>query len=116
MGMLVYRFGRWRCSIRLGRYGIFFSMIYKVPFKLMQIVAGIELPCKVVLGRNFIIDHFGGIVISGYAKFGDNCRIRNGVVVGLRRVGDNMAPSSAITLILEQARSYWDRYALVTTY
>ena len=94
----------------------FFSMIYKVPFKLMQIVAGIELPCKVVLGRNFIIDHFGGIVISGYAKFGDNCRIRNGVVVGLRRVGDNMAPSSAITLILEQARSYWDRYALVTTY
>jgi serine O-acetyltransferase len=39
-----------------------------------------------------VIDHFGGIIISGYAKFGDNCRIRNGVVVGIRRVGDRSAP------------------------
>jgi serine O-acetyltransferase len=46
----------------------------------------------VEIGQNFIIDHFGGIVISGYAKFGDNCRIRNGVVVGLRNVGDGRAP------------------------
>jgi serine O-acetyltransferase len=90
--MLVYRFGRWRYSIRLGLVRKFFSMIYKVLFKFMQIVTGIELPCEVVLGRNFIIDHFGGIVISGYAKFGDNCRIRNGVVVGLRRVGDKCGP------------------------
>jgi serine O-acetyltransferase len=44
------------------------------------------------LGRNFVIDHSGGIVISGYAKFGDNCRIRNGVVVGLSRVDDPCAP------------------------
>ncbi|MGH9577257.1 MAG: serine O-acetyltransferase, partial [Terriglobales bacterium] len=35
---------------------------------------------------------FGGIVISGYAKFGDNCRIRNGVVVGLQRVDQPCAP------------------------
>jgi serine acetyltransferase len=44
------------------------------------------------LGKNFVIDHFGGIVISGYASFGDNCRIRNGAVVGLRRVGEPCAP------------------------
>jgi serine O-acetyltransferase len=44
------------------------------------------------VGRNFVIDHFGGIVISGYAKFGDNCRIRNGVVVGLRRIEEKRAP------------------------
>jgi serine O-acetyltransferase len=30
--------------------------------------------------------------ISGYAKFGDNCRIRNGVVVGLRRVDEPRVP------------------------
>jgi serine O-acetyltransferase len=46
----------------------------------------------VKLGRNFIIDHFGGVVIGGYAKFGDNCRIRNGVVVALRRIEDKRAP------------------------
>src|SRR5262249_3547484 len=45
------------------------------------------------VGRNLVIDHFGGTVISGYAKLGDNCRIRNGVVIGLRRVGENFAPS-----------------------
>jgi serine O-acetyltransferase len=39
-----------------------------------------------------VIDHFGDIVISGYARFGDNCRIRNGVTVGLRKVEDPAAP------------------------
>ena len=47
---------------------------------------------EAVIGNNFVIDHFGGIVISGYAKFGDNCRIRNGVVVGLQRVDEPCAP------------------------
>jgi serine O-acetyltransferase len=54
--------------------------------------SGIELPCEVKVGKNFVIDHFGGIVVSGYASFGDNCRIRNGVVVGLRRVDEPCAP------------------------
>ncbi|XSC45482.1 serine acetyltransferase [Bradyrhizobium sp. RDT10] len=53
---------------------------------------GIELPCEAIVGRNFVIDHFGGIIVSGYARFGDNCRIRNGVVVGLRRVDEPVAP------------------------
>ncbi len=59
---------------------------------MIQIMTGIELPCEVEIGQNFVIDHFGGIVISGYAKFGNNCRIRNGVVVGLSRVDQPCAP------------------------
>jgi serine O-acetyltransferase len=90
--MLVYRFGRWRYGVRPALLRKLFSLIYKILFKLVQVAAGIELPCEVDIGRNFVIDHFGGIVISGYAKFGDNCRIRNGVVVGLRRVGEPCAP------------------------
>jgi serine O-acetyltransferase len=69
-----------------------FSLLYRILFKLVQIVTGIELPCEVTVGRNFIIDHFGGIIISGYARFGDNCRIRNGVTVGLRRINEPRAP------------------------
>jgi serine O-acetyltransferase len=69
-----------------------FSLVYRIWFKLIQIITGIEIPCEVDIGRNFIIDHFGGIVVSGYAKFGDNCRIRNGVVVGLRRIDEPCAP------------------------
>lgn len=90
--LVVYRFGRWRYRVRPAPLRKFFSLIYKIWFKFTQIVTGIELPCEVEIGRNFVIDHFGGIVISGYAKFGDNCRIRNGVVVGLQRVDEPCAP------------------------
>jgi serine O-acetyltransferase len=90
--MVVYRFGRWRYTIRFAPVRKVFSLLYKIAFKLVQIVTGIELPCEVELGRGFVIDHSGGIVISGYARFGDHCRIRNGVVVGLARVEDPCAP------------------------
>lgn len=68
------------------------SLIYKMMYKFMQVITGIELPCEAEIGRNFIIDHFGGIVVSGYAKFGDNCRIRNGVVIGLKTIEEPGAP------------------------
>lgn len=90
--LVVYRFGRWRYGIKHRFVRMPFSLLYKVLYKYIQIVTGIELPCEAVIGRNFIIDHFGGIVISGYARFGDNCRIRNGVVVGLQRTDDPIAP------------------------
>ena len=91
--MLVYRFGRWRYQIKSDLVRKPFSLIYKLLYKLVQILTGIELPCEVELGERFIIDHFGGIVISGYAKFGDDCRIRNGVVVGLKSVNEPCAPT-----------------------
>jgi serine O-acetyltransferase len=90
--MVVYRFGRWRYNVKPIILRKLLSLIYRVLLKVVQILTGIELPCEVEVGRNFIIDHFGGIIISGYAKFGDNCRIRNGVVVGLRRVEERSAP------------------------
>jgi len=90
--MLVYRFGCWRYGIKSGLLRKPCSFLYKILFKFVQVLTGIELPCEAVVGRNFIIDHFGGIIISGYAKFGDNCRIRTGVVVGLRRIEEKCAP------------------------
>ena len=90
--MIVYRFGRWRYGVKPAILRKLFSFIYKVLFKFIQIVTGIELPCEADIGRNFVIDHFGGIIISGYAKFGNDCRIRNGVVVGLRRLEEKFAP------------------------
>ena len=90
--LLVYRFGRWRYGVRPALLRKLFSLIYKVLFKFVQIITGVELPCEVVIGRNFVIDHFGGIVVSGYARFGDDCRIRNGVVVGLKNVDEPIAP------------------------
>jgi serine O-acetyltransferase len=90
--MLVYRFGRWRYGVRPTLLRKICSFVYKLLFKLIQIITGIELPCEAEVGRNFVIDHFGGIIVSGYTKFGDNCRIRNGVTIGLRRIEEKLAP------------------------
>jgi serine O-acetyltransferase len=67
--MIVYRFGRWRYSVRPALLRKLFSLVYKFLFKLVQIVTGIE-PCEVVVGRNFVLT-FGGIIVSGYARFGE---------------------------------------------
>lgn len=90
--MLVYRFGRWRYGVRPPILRKLFSLIYKLLHKLIQIITGIDLPCEAEVGNGFIIDHFGGVIVSGYAKFGNNCRIRNGVVVGLKNVEEPGAP------------------------
>lgn len=90
--MIVYRLGRWRYGIQKGWVRKPFSLIYKFLYKVVQVLTGIEFPCEVEIGRNFRIDHFSGIVVSGYAKFGDNCIIRNGVTVGLRHTEHPVAP------------------------
>ena len=90
--LIVYRFGRWRYGVRSRILRKFFSFVYKILYKLVQILTGIELPCEATIGHRFVIDHFGGIIVSGYAVFGDDCRIRNGVVVGLANVGVPKAP------------------------
>jgi serine O-acetyltransferase len=44
------------------------------------------------VGRGFVIDHAGGIVVSGFARMGQNCRLRPGVVIGLAHVSNPCAP------------------------
>jgi serine O-acetyltransferase len=90
--MAVYRLGCWRYTIRQRWLRVPFSVLYRFLHVINQILTGIELPCEVKLGRRFRIDHFGGIIISGDAQFGDDCVIRNGVTVGLRRTGHRGAP------------------------
>ena len=90
--LVVYRFGRWRYGVRPAWARKVFSLVYKILFKYIQIVTGIELPCEVQIGRNFVIDHFGGVIVHGGARFGDNCRIRNGVTIGLQRTNEIYAP------------------------
>jgi serine O-acetyltransferase len=89
--LVVYRFGGWGYGVRPVILRQELSLIYRLADKMVQIVCGIELPCEVELGRNLVTDHSGGIVISGYAMFGENRRACNGVVVGLSSVDDPRA-------------------------
>jgi serine O-acetyltransferase len=90
--MVVYRFGRWRYTIRQRWIRVPFSAIYKLLKLLSEILTGIDLPCEAIVGRRFRIDHFGGIVISGDTVFGEDCVVRNGVTVGLRNTGQRGSP------------------------
>jgi serine O-acetyltransferase len=90
--MVVYRLGRWRYGIGPRAFRLPFSLLYRTLKLLVQILTGIDLPCEVTLGRRFLIEHFGGIVINGDAVFGDDCVIRNGVTVGVKRRGTRGVP------------------------
>jgi serine O-acetyltransferase len=90
--MAVYRFGRWRYGLRHPIVRAPFSFVYKLLFKFIQIITGVELPCEVSVGRRFRIDHFGGVIVSGDVIFGDDVVIRNGVTIGLRRTGERGSP------------------------
>jgi serine O-acetyltransferase len=90
--LLIYRFGRWRYGIRSRFIRMPFSFCYKVLKFFSEMLLGAELPCEAVIGRRFVIEHIGGIVVSGDAIFGDDCVIRNGVTVGLRHRGVRGSP------------------------
>jgi serine O-acetyltransferase len=90
--LVIYRFGRWRYRIRPRLLRIPFSFFYKVLRMFSAMLCGIEIPCEVVIGRHFVIEHSGAIVISGDAVFGDHCVIRQGVTIGLRHTGTRGSP------------------------
>jgi len=90
--MLVYRFGRWRYGVRQRWLRLPLSILYKVLKLLSQILTGIDLPCEAQVGRRLVIEHFGGIIISGDTVLGDDVVIRNGVTIGLKHTGIAGAP------------------------
>jgi len=83
--LLVYRFGCWRYRVRPAILRKPLSLAYRFLKTGVQILSGIDLPCEATIGRRLIIDHFGGIIISGDAIIGDDVRLRHGVTLGLRR-------------------------------
>jgi len=90
--MAVYRFGRWRYRVRPALLRRALSLVYKFLKIGVQITAGIDLPCETQVGRRLVIEHFGGIVISGDSVIGDDVTLRHGVTLGLRRTGVPGAP------------------------
>jgi serine O-acetyltransferase len=82
--LAVYRFGRWRYSIKPRALRAPFSFLYRFLKFFTDPFLGVEMPCETVIGKRLIFEHVGGIVISGDAILGDDCILRNGVTIGLR--------------------------------
>lgn len=95
--LVVYRFGRRRCVVRSVHLCKALSLIYRMAYKLVQFVFGIELPCEVELGRKFVIDHSAGIVICGCTKISGNGLSHNPVVI--RYAPDKMMPADVPAVV-----------------
>lgn len=90
--MCIYHFGNWRYGIHPAWLRKPFSLLYKLLRTLTQMATGVELPCETRVGRRLLIEHFGGIIVSGDAVIGDDVIIRQGVTIGLRTTGQRGAP------------------------
>jgi serine O-acetyltransferase len=80
--LIVYRFGRWRMTIKNKALRAPLSFLYRQMEKHVRFKYGIELPYTVTLGNNVTFEHQHGIVIHGQARIGDGCIIRQGVTIG----------------------------------
>ena len=69
----VHRYGVWRMTIGPKLLRAPHSSLYRLLFRYVRNVYGIELPYSVQLGRRVVIDHQSGIVVHGDAIIGDDC-------------------------------------------
>ncbi|MEO1235999.1 MAG: serine O-acetyltransferase [Planctomycetota bacterium] len=81
----VHRFGVWRMGVRPKLLRAPFSIFYRMLYRRVRNRYGIELPYSATLGRRVVVEHQSGIVIHGNCVIGDDCVIRQGVTLGLRR-------------------------------
>lgn len=86
----VARFGQWRMSVKPKVLRAPFSTLYRVLYRRVRNVYGIELPYSVTLGRNVVFEHQGAVVIHGCVTIGDGCIIRQGVTIGNRTLDKPM--------------------------
>jgi serine O-acetyltransferase len=93
--MVVYRFGVWRMGVRPKLLRAPLSMVYRALFRVVRNVYGIEVPYSAKVGRRVVLEHQHGIVVHGETVIGDDCVIRQGVTLGIRRM-DGLADAPVL--------------------
>ena len=87
----VHRFGVWRMGVQPKLLRAPLSLLYRWAFRRCRNRYGIELPYSAQLGRRVVVEHQGAIVVHGASVIGDDCIIRQGCTLGLRRLDDLQA-------------------------
>jgi serine O-acetyltransferase len=80
--LLVYRFGHARFRIKNRVLRAPWTLVYVIFNKFTEIVCGITIGSRAVIGRRLCIEHHGCIVVHGETVIGDDCVIRHGVTLG----------------------------------
>jgi serine O-acetyltransferase len=62
-------------------------------FRFIEMLTGVSLPLGVKAGGGLRIWHFGGIFVHPNTVLGRNCTLRQGVTLGNRHLGSDLAPT-----------------------
>lgn len=62
-----------------------YLMIYRF---FVEWVLGVELPRKLVVGKNLVFYHGQGLVVNFKTIIGNDCVLRNGVTIGHKKLAD----------------------------
>jgi serine O-acetyltransferase len=76
--------GVWRITLEPKILRAPFSVAYRMLYRHVRNVYGIDLPYSVQLGQRVVIEHSGGIIIHGSAVIGEETILRQGVTLGNR--------------------------------
>ncbi len=84
--LFVYRFGVWRMRVKPKALRAPLSVMWRTLFAMVRNFYGIELPFSARVGRRVVFEHQHGIVVHGNTEIGDDCILRQGVTLGIRRL------------------------------
>jgi len=87
----VHRFGNWRMSIKSKPLRVPMTALYRVAYRGVVAMWGIDLPYNVKVGRRFRLGHHGCMVL-GAGEFGDDVTIYHSITVGLNRRNETKVP------------------------
>jgi serine O-acetyltransferase len=79
----VHRLGNWRMGIRHRLLRAPVTLLYRILYKLVQILGGIDLPYTTIVGRRVKLEHFGGMILVA-RSIGDDVIIRQNTTFGVR--------------------------------
>jgi serine O-acetyltransferase len=87
LAVAVHRFGNWRMGIQSRLLRFPFSILYRILYKLVEVLCGISLNYTVRVGRRVRIWHQGGMTL-GALEIGNDVHIRQNTTFGVKRRGD----------------------------
>ena len=72
-----------------GLIGKLTTAIFTLPYYVLSIILGVNIPRSTKVKGGLRIHHYGCIVVNSYTKIGENCTLRQGVTIGNKNTEDD---------------------------
>lgn len=90
--IVIFRFGSSCSKLKLPLISQILRLIYFFLNKLIEILTGISISSKALIGKGLYIGHFGGIFINESVVIGENCSLGQGITIGSLGLGKKGTP------------------------